>query len=303
MSQNLSRHHFDIKELRFKTVISLIVSVFIACLMVSILFDYVNQPLQEPLRRDLTSIENVEAEVIVNPLVIKKNIDTNIKVDKDEKLLNWDEFRQQRKLDKLIPDGFNSVLQREIRSIRGRGYVQIVEFSNNLDAVHFLWHFPGKLNNDLGFQYDDSLWTISGRFLQVSTNSVFTSKEGQVKLHKAIADNLGKSLLKLSKLKQAKNLDFVNLEWEKKSFEKTLRVELSNHVLHLADASIMKSFDSISYKVRNYALGDLELKRVVSMATNRTLIIKQMDDYVLISSKFPRKLNLSQKYELQRLFR
>ena len=39
------------------------------------------------------------------------------------------------------------------------------------------------------------------------------------------------------------------------------------------------------------------------MATNRTLIIKQMDDYVLISSKFPRKLNLSQKYELQRLFR
>ena len=145
MSQNLSRHHFDIKELRFKTVISLIVSVFIACLMVSILFDYVNQPLQEPLRRDLTSIENVEAEVIVNPLVIKKNIDTNIKVDKGEKLLNWDEFRQQRKLDKLIPDGFNSVLQREIRSIRGRGYVQIVEFSNNLDAVHFLWHFPWQV--------------------------------------------------------------------------------------------------------------------------------------------------------------
>ena len=57
----------------------------------------------------------------------------------------------------------------------------------------------------------------------------------------------------------------MNLEWEKKSFEKTLRVELSNHVLHLADASIMKSFDSISYKVRNYALGDLELKKGLSL--------------------------------------
>ena len=56
------------------------------------------------------------------------------------------------------------------------------------------------------------------------------------------------------------------------------------------------------YKVRNYALGDVELKRVISIATSRTLIARSDGDYVLMSSEFPRNLDLIQKYKVQRFF-
>ena len=96
---------------------------------------------------------------------------------------------------------------------------------------------------------------------------------------------------------------YLNLEWDKKSLGRVLKLELFNHELYLADSKILDSFDSISYKVRNYALGDVELKRVISIATSRTLIARSDGDYVLMSSEFPRNLDLTQKYKVQRLFR
>ncbi|MEE2924825.1 MAG: hypothetical protein VX619_08620 [bacterium] len=303
MSQNLSHHNTVFLEPRFKTIVIIVISTFTVCWIVSIVFDYAEAPIQEPLRRNIELIEDIKPDIMANPLIIKNNIDMNGTIARDEKLLGWNEFRVQRRLDISKPKGFRSVLQRHVKFNEGHGFFQIVEFSDNLDAFHFLWNLPSDSKHDRGFKYDSSLWTISGRFLQVSPDRAFSSAGEQIKLHNAIASNLGKSLMELSNIRETKTLSFENFEWDKKSLGRVLKLELFNHELYLADSKILDSFDSISYKVRNYALGDVELKRVISIATSRTLIARSDGDYVLMSSEFPRNLDLIQKYKVQRLFR
>ena len=49
------------------------------------------------------------------------------------------------------------MLQRHVKFNEGHGFLQIVEFSNNLDAFHFLWNLPLDSKHDRGFKYDRSL--------------------------------------------------------------------------------------------------------------------------------------------------
>ena len=98
MSQNLSHHNTVFVEPRFKSIVIIVISIFMVCWIVSIVFDYAEAPIQEPLSRNIELIEHIKPDVMANPLIIKNTIDINATIARDEKLLGWNEFRVQRRL-------------------------------------------------------------------------------------------------------------------------------------------------------------------------------------------------------------
>ena len=81
-----------------------------------------------------------------------------------------------------------------------------------------------------------------------------------------------------------------------------MKLELPGDELYLLESQLMDNFDSSKYKIRDYALGDLRLKRVISTDTNNVLIAKLLNRFTLIATEFPLHPNLKQKYKLRRLF-
>lgn len=302
MSQNLSQYDTSTVPTRFKTILTILITVTVVSLSVSIIFDYTPPPSQQPLSRNIQVLENIQPEIMVNPLLVKKNIDIELSIDPNDKLLNWDEFRIQRRLDNLKPRGFLSVLQREIKFDDGSDFLQVIEFSNGLNALKFLWHLPVDSKHNEGFEYDHSLWTISGKFLQVSPTKAFAVIGDQIRLHSSLAENLGESLLDLSNIIKSKSISFANFEWDQRSLGSVLKLELPGDELYLLESQLMDNFDSSKYKIRDYALGDLRLKRVISTDTNNVLIAKLLNRFTLIATEFPLHPNLKQKYKLRRLF-
>ena len=303
MNPNLSQSNASTFEVRLKLGLSIGLSIFLICFVVSIILDYVKAPPQQPLNRNLKAVEAIQTDIMEDPLVIKKNIDVSARVDMNSKLLSWEDFRTQRKLKSLKPRGFRSVLERRVEFDSGYGFLQIIEFRSSLEALHFIWNFPSSIRQNQGVRYDDSFWTISGRFLHVSPVEAFASFEDQMVLHESIANNLGKSLLNLSSLLKSKNLSFEKFNWNNLDLGEALKLKIANRHLFLINSEVLSIFDSGAYKLRNYAIGDTPLLRVISTNSSRTLIAKSLKSHVLISTEFTRNLSLTQKYQLQTLFR
>ena len=128
MSQNLSHHNTFFIEPRFKLIVIIVISIFTVCWIVTVVFDYAETPIQEPLRRNIELTEHIKPDIMANPLIIKNNIDMNITIARDEKLLGWNEFRVQRRLDISKPKGFSSVLQRHVKFNEGHGFFKLLNF-------------------------------------------------------------------------------------------------------------------------------------------------------------------------------
>tara|TARA_B100000674_G_scaffold488893_1_gene501896 strand:- start:2977 stop:3888 length:912 start_codon:yes stop_codon:yes gene_type:complete len=302
VNQNLSHENTNTVDPRTKFGLLIGFGIFVICVGISTILDYVKTPPQEPLSREIKAVENIIPDIMVDPLVIKPNMDISVSVDGNQKLLNWGDFRTQRRLNLSEPRGFRSVLQRRVEFDGESGFLQIVEFNGSLEALHFIWYLPSNIRGDQGVQYDDSFWTISGRFLQVSPMKAFSSSKDQMALHKSIANNLGKSLLNLTSLLKSETLSFEKLKWDEQYLGEALKLKIENQNLFLIGSDALSIFDSGAYKLRNYAVGNTRLLRVISTNSSRTLLAKSLQSHVLISTGFARNLDLAQKYELQRLF-